>query len=154
MKYLDLKGHLSRLGLHLTRCISVYEWLSPCMRVCSTTKELGVKSICSSFAKSWLLNPVQGWILVMLCYYCSSIDINDLALRKVFCIGRRHLGPVVRVLGLHVVAPGSNPDLTSGLDLFPVVPDTTPPHFVNRQLAASCQLGFSIMFLLSLNCFL
>ena len=61
-------------------------------------------------------------------------------------------GPVVRALGLHAAAPGSNPVLTSGLDLFPVVPDSTPPRFVNNQLVASHQLGFLIMFLLSLNC--
>ena len=63
---------------------------------------------------------------------------------------RRH-GPVVRVLGLHVVAPGSNPVLTSGQDLFLVVMDSTQPGFV--KLVASRQLGFVIMFLLSLNCF-
>ena len=51
-------------------------------------------------------------------------------------------------LGLHAVALGSNPILTSGLDLFPVVPDSTLPCFVNSQLAASCHLD-----LLSLNCF-
>ena len=60
---------------------------------------------------------------------------------------------MVRALGLHAAAPGSNPVLTSGLDLFPVVPDSTLPRFVNSQLVASCQLGFLIMFLLTLNCF-
>ena len=45
---------------------------------------------------------------------------------------------MVRALCLHAVAPGSNPVLTSGLDLFPVAPDSTPPHFVNSQLVASC----------------
>ena len=45
------------------------------------------------------------------------------------------------------------PFLTSCLDLFPVVPDSTLPRFVNSQLVASCQLGFLIMFLLTLNCF-
>ena len=60
---------------------------------------------------------------------------------------------MVRALGLHAVAPGSNPILTSGLDLFPDVPDSTLPRFVNSQLVASCQLGFFIVFLLSLNCF-
>ena len=50
----------------------------------------------------------------------------------------RQRGPVVRGLGLHEVAPGSNPILTSGLDLFPVVPDSTLPCFVNSQLVASC----------------
>ena len=59
---------------------------------------------------------------------------------------RRQCGPLVRALGLHVAAPGSNPVLTSGLDLFPVLPDSTPPHFVNSQLVASHQLGFLIMF--------
>ena len=58
---------------------------------------------------------------------------------------------MVRVLGLHAFAPGSNPILTSGQDLFPEVPDS---RFVNSQLVASCQPGFFIMFLLSLNyCF-
>ena len=60
---------------------------------------------------------------------------------------------MVNVLGLHVVAPGSNPVLTSGQDLFPIVPYSTLPPFVNSKLVASCQLGFFIMFLLSLNCF-
>ena len=59
---------------------------------------------------------------------------------------------MVRALGLHAAAPGSNPVLTSGLDLFPVVPNSTLPRFVNSQLVASRQLGFSVMFLLSLNC--
>ena len=45
---------------------------------------------------------------------------------------------MVRALGLHAVALGSNPVLTSGLDLFPVVPDSTLPHFVNSRLVASC----------------
>ena len=49
---------------------------------------------------------------------------------------------MVRTIGLHAVAPGSNPVLTSGLDLFLVVPESTPPCFVNSQLVASCQLGF------------
>ena len=47
-----------------------------------------------------------------------------------------------RVLGLHAVASGSNPVQTSGQDLYPVVPDSTLPRFVNSQLVASCQLGF------------
>ena len=55
---------------------------------------------------------------------------------------------MVGALGLHSAAPGSNPVLTSGLDLFPVVPDSTLPRFVKSQLVASCQLGFLIMFLL------
>ena len=53
-----------------------------------------------------------------------------------FCITAgywRRCGPVVRALGLHAAAPGSNPVLTSGLDLFPVVPDSTPPRFVNSK---------------------
>ena len=36
---------------------------------------------------------------------------------------------MVIVLGLHAVAPCSNPVLTSGQDLFPVVPDSTLPRF-------------------------
>ena len=60
--------------------------------------------------------------------------------------------PVVRALGLLAAAPGSNPVLTSGLDLFPVVPDSTPPRFVNSQLVACRQLCFLVMFLfISLN---
>ena len=70
----------------------------------------------------------------------------------VMLFGRRR-GPVVRELGLHAVGLGLNPIITSGLDLFPVVPDSTLPRFINSQLAVSCQLGFLIMFLLSLNCF-
>ena len=60
---------------------------------------------------------------------------------------------MVRALGLHAVEPGTNPVLTSGLDLLLAVPDSTLPRFVNSQLVVSCQLGFFIMFLLSLNCF-
>ena len=56
---------------------------------------------------------------------------------------------MVRALGLHADDPGSNPVVSSGLDLFPVVPDSTLPRFVNSQLVAFCQLGFLIMFLLS-----
>ena len=59
---------------------------------------------------------------------------------------RRQCGPVVRALGLHAAAPGSNPVITSGLDLSPVVPDSTLPCFVNSQLVASHQLGFLICF--------
>ena len=36
----------------------------------------------------------------------------------------------VRALGLHAAGLGSNPVLTSGSDLFPVVPDSTLPRFV------------------------
>ena len=60
---------------------------------------------------------------------------------------------MVRAFGLHEAAPGSNPVLTSCSDLFPVVPDSTPPRFVNSQLVVSRQLGFLIMFLLTLNCY-
>ena len=60
---------------------------------------------------------------------------------------------MVRALGLHAAGPGSNPVLASGMDLFPVVPDSTLPRFVNSQLVASCQLRFLIIFLSSLNCF-
>ena len=55
---------------------------------------------------------------------------------------------MVRALGLHAVATGSNPILASGLDLFSVVPDSTLRLFVNSQPVASCRLGFLIMFLL------
>ena len=60
---------------------------------------------------------------------------------------------MVRMLGLHAFALGSNPVLISSQDLFPVVTDTTLPCFVNSQLVASCQLGSLIIFMLSLNCF-
>ena len=53
---------------------------------------------------------------------------------------------MVRALDLHAVVPDSNLILTSGVDLFPVDPDSTLPRFVNSQLVASCQLGFLIMF--------
>ena len=55
-------------------------------------------------------------------------------------------GSVVRALGLHMVASGSVPVLTSALDLFPVVPDSTLPRFLNSQLR------FLIIVLFSLNC--
>ena len=67
---------------------------------------------------------------------------------------RRQRGPVVRTLGLHAAAPGANHVLTFGLDLFPVVPDSTLPRFENSQLVASCQLGLLTMFLLRMNLFL
>ena len=44
-------------------------------------------------------------------------------------------------LGLHAVALGSNPILTSGLDLFLIVPNSTLPRFVNSQLVASSPIG-------------
>ena len=44
---------------------------------------------------------------------------------------------MVRALGLHAVAAGSNLVVSSGLDLFPVVPDSTPPRFVN-SLGTGC----------------
>ena len=52
-------------------------------------------------------------------------------------------------MGLHAVTPVSNPVLTPGLDLVPVVLDSTLPRFVNSKLVASGQLGFLIMFMLS-----
>ena len=45
--------------------------------------------------------------------------------------------PVVRALGLHVVAPGSNLVVISGLDLFPVVlciQHSIPPRTQTFQL--------------------
>ena len=75
-----------------------------------------------------------------------------MGLEKIKILLRRRQGPVGRVLSLHVIATGSNPLLTSGQDLFPVDPDSTLPCFLNSHLIASCQLGFLIMFLLSLNC--
>ena len=70
---------------------------------------------------------------------------KSLLFKSLLC-ARRQYGPVVRALGLHAAAPGSNPVITSGLDLFPVVPDSTLPCFVNSQLVASRQLGFLICF--------
>ena len=49
-----------------------------------------------------------------------------------------------------VQIPGSNLALIAGLDLFE---DSILPGFVNGQLVATFQLGFLIMFLLSLNWF-
>ena len=40
---------------------------------------------------------------------------------------------MVRASGLHAFAPCSNPAVTSGLDLFPVVPHSTLLRFVNSQ---------------------
>ena len=60
---------------------------------------------------------------------------------------------MVRVLSLHKFAPGSNPILASGQDLFLVVMDSTLLCFVNSQLIDYRQLGLLIVFLLSLNCF-
>ena len=54
---------------------------------------------------------------------------------------------MAKMLGLHVVALGSNP----GQDLFPVVLDSTlSVLLVNSQLVASCQLVFLIMLTLKL----
>ena len=66
----------------------------------------------------------------------SSVNTNQSLLNML----QRRRGSV-RALGLH------------GLDLFSLVPDSTLPRFVNRKLVNSYQLGFLIMFLLSLNCF-
>lgn len=60
---------------------------------------------------------------------------------------------MIRVLGLHAAASGSNHVLTSRKDLFPVVPDSTLSRCVNSQLIVTCLLEFLIMFLLSLKCF-
>ena len=49
---------------------------------------------------------------------------------------------MVRALALHADEPGSNPVLISGVDLFPVVPDSVLPRFVFSQLVASFQFGF------------
>ena len=58
---------------------------------------------------------------------------------------------MAKMLSLHVVALGSNPVLTSGQDLFPVVLDSTlSVLLVNSQLVASCQLVFLIMLTLTL----
>ena len=58
---------------------------------------------------------------------------------------------MAKMLGLHVVALGSNPVLTSDQDLFPVVLDSTlSVPLVNSQLVASCQLVFLIMLTLKL----
>ena len=58
---------------------------------------------------------------------------------------------MAKMLGLHVVALGSNPVLTSGQDLFPVVLDSTlSVLLVNSQLVSSCQLVFLIMLTLKL----
>ena len=51
---------------------------------------------------------------------------------------------MVRALGLHTVALGSNSVLTPGQDLLPVVPDSTLPRLVNSQPFASLQLGVLI----------
>ena len=66
---------------------------------------------------------------------------------------RRH-GPLVRALGLHTddtVAQGSDLVLTSGLDLFPVIPDSTPSplmmYFCKEPTGCPCQSGFLIVFL-------
>ena len=41
---------------------------------------------------------------------------------------------MVRALGFDAVVQGSNPHLASRQDLFPVVPGSTRPRFVSRQL--------------------
>ena len=81
----------------------------------------------------------------------ANFSSYTLGMSFVDFLGRRR-GPVVRVLGLHEIAPCSNPVLTSGQDLFPVVLESTLSLFVNSLLVAFFQLGILIMFLLSLNC--
>ena len=53
----------------------------------------------------------------------------------------RKRGPLVSALGMHAVAPGSNPVLTSDQDLFAVVPDSTLPRFASNQLVALLPVG-------------
>ena len=48
---------------------------------------------------------------------------------------------MVRALGLHAVAPGSNPVLTSGQDFFLIDPDSPSPPFVNSQRVAPASWG-------------
>lgn len=66
------------------------------------------------------------------------------------------LGHWVCMRRIDAVAFGSNPVLTSGLDWFLVVPDSTLPRFVNSQLLppTSC-IGVlnNDCFFSSLNCF-
>ena len=122
----------------------------PCTTFSNYSENRLVVSVESVRKKLSKLNPckangpdnIPGWLLK------ENADILAGPVSDIL----RQRGRVVRALGLHAAAPGSNPALTS-LDLFPVVPDSTLPRFVNSQLVASCQLGFLIVFLLSLNCF-
>ena len=61
---------------------------------------------------------------------------------------------MVRVLGLHAVAPCSVPVLTSGQDLFPVVPDSTLPRFVNCLLLVGVLNHVSVKFKMFLSDYL
>ena len=54
----------------------------------------------------------------------TSAQCKEETYRSLYSVRRRHR-PVVGEFGLHVVAPGLNPVLTSGLDFFPVSPDST-----------------------------
>ena len=98
-------------------------------------------------------DPIPGGLHSSVVYKFTSAGCNAFYVGETCFTLWRQCCPVVRVLGLHAAEPGSNPVLTSGLDLFPVVPDSIPPRFVNSQLVASCHWGFLIMFLLSLNCY-
>ena len=64
---------------------------------------------------------------------------------------RKRRDPLVRAFGLRAATSRSNPVLASGLNLFAVVPDSALPRFVNSQLVSACQLGFLILFPLSLG---
>ena len=80
--------------------------------------------------KAFVLSPFQS--------FSTSLRCCDEKLRL-----RKGCGLVVRVLGLHAIAPGSKPVLTSGHDFFPVVRASTLLRFVNSKLVTTCQLTFS-----------
>ena len=50
---------------------------------------------------------------------------------------------MVRALGLHAVALGSKPVVTSGLDFFPIFPDSTLPCFLN--VLSGPQTGYNVI---------
>ena len=82
------------------------------------------------------------WLFARALFNVNKCTYNNYIIIIIIIIIRRQCGPVVRALGLHAVDLGSNPVLTSSLDLFLAVLDSTLPRFVNSQLVASWQSGF------------
>ena len=91
-------------------------------------------------------------LVILMASLTVSVPASRYVLLLFSCLYKRMEGRVVqclaRALDLHVVAPGSNLVLTSDLDLFPVITDSTLPRFV-----IPIWLPLLIVFPLSLNCF-
>ena len=89
------------------------------------------------------ISPDQGDKEAISCSH-KCLQTNCMTLKNLFeKWSRRQHSSVVRALGLHVVALGSNPVLSSGSDLFLIDPDSTLICVVlNSQLVVSFQSEF------------